>query len=272
MRVSWGLAVAGAALAAAGGTFAATHAAQAVELVPHRAFYKMQLASTKLAGGVSAATGAMTYEFSDSCDGWTVENKTVLTFVYAEGGQVNTTWDFLTWESKDGLSYRFKVRSTRDGMVTEEVDGVARLDGKGLGGVARFTLPEPMTVSLPKGTLFPTDHTRRLIERAQAGDAVYNRVVFDGSGEDGPFEVNALIGKANGQTSRINAGPVLLAVPSYPVNMAFYPVNSQDAAPDYEVNLHYHVNGIAADVTQVFDTFSLKGTLDKVENKPKPDC
>lgn len=247
--------------------------APAVELAPHRAFYTMSLNSSKLSGGVSGAQGAMTYQFSDSCDGWTVENKTALTFSYAEGGQVSTTWDFLTWESKDGMSYRFKVRSTRDGVVTEEIDGSAKLDGKDGSGTARYVRPEQKTVKLPPGTLFPTAHTAQLLQRAIAGEHIFNRLVFDGSDDTGPLEVNALIGKSLNTAATVASGPQpLVAVPAYQVNMAFYPVTGQGALPDYEVKLNYHVNGVAENVLQIFDTFSLRGKLDKVEKVAKPEC
>jgi len=226
-----------------------------VELSPHRAVYAMSLNSTRLGGGVTGASGAMTYKFGDSCDGWTVENKTALNFSYNDGAPVATTWDFVTWESKDGLHYRFRVRSTRDGVVSEEIDGV------------------------PKGTLFPTEHTIRLLEAAQKGSHVVERTLFDGTGTDGPFDVNAVLGKelaANadakpaGATPAINAG--LLGGPSWRMQMAFFLQGSKDATPDYEVALRYYLNGVADEVIQSFGNFSLKGTLQQLEPLPKPEC
>ena len=95
----------------------AASAGISMDLAAHRAIYKMSLATAKSGSGVTAASGAMSYKFGDSCDGWIVENKTALTFAYSDGAPVSTTWDFVTWESKDGLHYRFRVRSTRDGAV-----------------------------------------------------------------------------------------------------------------------------------------------------------
>ncbi|HIJ61679.1 MAG TPA: cell envelope integrity EipB family protein [Rhodospirillaceae bacterium] len=265
-----------AALLGAGGEVAAGPIS--LELTPHRAIYDMSLATTKLGGGVTGASGAMTYKFGDSCDGWTVENKTVLTFAYSDGAPVATTWDFVTWESKDGLHYRFRVRSTRDGVVNEEIDGVANLDGLGKGGVAKFSLPEPKTMRLPKGTLFPTEHTIRLLEAAEKGGHSIERILFDGTGTDGPFDVNAVIGKVNPANANngLEADPVispaLLSAPSWPMQMAFYLRGSKDAAPDYEVALRYYLNGVADEVLQSFGSFSLKGHLQKLEVLPRPDC
>lgn len=266
------------AKAVAGGMLAVTAlaagpSAPAAELEPHRAYYAMSLHSTRPSSGIAAASGAMTYKFSDACDGWTVENRTALTFAYNEGAQVATTWEFVTWEAKDGLSYRFHVRSVRDGVVAEEIDGAATLDGHGMGGVARFTKPEAMTVKLPKGTMFPTEHTLRLIERAEAGERVYNRVVFDGSGTDGPFEVNALVGaKVAAGSVADDAAVALTKGPSWRFDMAFFPIAAQEAVPDYEVGLRYFANGVAKDVLQNFGDFSLRARLERLEPLPKPDC
>ncbi|MTJ79807.1 MAG: cell envelope integrity EipB family protein [Telmatospirillum sp.] len=268
----------GGALAAGAATDAC--AAQAgVELTPHRAVYSMALNATKPGGGVIGASGAMTYKFGDTCDGWTVENRTVLTFSYSDGAPVATSWDFVTWESKDGLHYRFRVRSTRDGVVSEEIDGVANLDGRGRGGTARISQPEQKTIKLPKGTIFPTEHTIRLIESARRGERMLERTLFDGTGADGAFDVNAVIGKAlpaNANLSRVATGSdvsaALLAVPSWRMNMAFFVPDAADPTPDYEVSLRYYQNGVADEVIQSFGNFSLKGTLQKLEPLPKPDC
>jgi hypothetical protein len=274
--------VAGLVLGGALAAMAATGAASApvgLELSPHRAVYSMALNATKPGGGVIGANGAMTYKFGDSCDGWTVENRTVLTFSYSDGAPVATTWDFVTWESKDGLRYRFKVKSTRDGVVSEEIDGVASLDGPGKGGVAKFTAPEQKSIKLPKGTLFPTLHTVRLIEGAQHGEKILGRTLFDGTGTDGAFDVNAVIGKL--QAPNVNISPAaagtaistaLLAVSSWHMNMAFFVPGANDPTPDYEVSLRYYQNGVADEVIQSFGNFSLKGTLQKLEPLPKPDC
>src|SRR5579859_384551 len=182
-------------------------------------FYKMSLASSKSGSGVTAASGAMSYKFGDSCDGWIVENKTALSFAYSDGAPVSTTWDFVTWESKDGLHYRFRVRSTKDGVVNEEIDGTADLEGKGKGGVAKFTLPEAKTLKLPAGTLFPTEHTERMIELAQAGEHMAERTLFDGTGTDNTFAVSALIGKAaaanKNKPEAAGISRALLATPSW---------------------------------------------------------
>ncbi|WP_142850751.1 cell envelope integrity EipB family protein [Telmatospirillum sp. J64-1] len=252
-------------------------AAQAANLTPHRAVYQMSLASTQTSSGISAATGTMSYEFSDSCDGWTVQNRTTLLLAYTEGGQVESTWDFATWEAKDGLNYRFRVRSTRDGVLTEQVSGTARLDGPNQGGEAIFEQPE-MRMELPPGTLFPTQHTTGLLKAAAGDGRFLSDVVFDGSSEDNPFFVGtAIAGRqpaepgGTASASGVLSHP-LLAAPSWRMVMAFFPAEDNAEQPDYEVSLRYHENGVAQELVQNFGNFSLRGRLESLEALPRPDC
>jgi hypothetical protein len=241
-----------------------------VELASHRAIYRMGLSASKSGSGMAGASGTWSYQFADSCDGWTTEYRLAMTYAYDEGGQVQSTTDFLSWESKDGLKYRFRVRQARDGQVTEDVEGTAELKGKGQAGSARYTRPEPRTIKLPKGTVFPTEHTAHLLHAAGSGTRVLSRPVFDGMGEEGPYEINALIGRGP------NPAPAgvqpLLGSPAWPMRMAFFPVDSKDPLPEFEMSLNYHVNGVADDIVQIFKTFSLKGKLETVEAVPRKKC
>jgi hypothetical protein len=271
LRRVWGAAFAVAVVGASIVGDSAVAMAGPVDLVPHRATYSMGLSTIKPGAGIAAASGTMSYEFDDACDGWVVENRIAINYAYTEGGQVLSTTDFITWESKDGLHYKFRMRNTRDGQVTEDVEGAADLKGKGQGGVARFLRPEPITVPLPKGTLFPTEHTLRLLDTARSGGRSFWRVVFDGSGTEGPYEVNALIGSPSQSFPAGGANP-LLASQSWPMRLAFFPVSNPDPLPNFEMALTYHPNGVSQQIVQSFKNFSLTGTLQSVEALPPKRC
>ena len=241
-----------------------------VELASHRAVYSMDLSSTQSGSGIVGAHGTLNYEFSDACDGWVVENRMDIRYTYLEGGDVDATTDFVTWESKDGLKYRFRLRNTRDGQVTDEIEGDASLRGKGLGGNVHYTRPEVMTKVLPKGTLFPTIHTQELMAEAEKGGHAFHRVVFDGSDTQGPFDVNALIGKER-PLSDAAAFPQLKS-PSWPIRMAFFPMDGQEAEPDFEMSVDYHANGIVQTLQQGFKGFSLAGRLESLEPIQQQAC
>lgn len=270
MKRSRGLVLAG---TIAGLTSVATMAAaMPAELAPHRASYRMALSSSRSGSGMANASGSWNYQFTDSCDGWVTEFRLSITYSYSEGGQVETSTDFLGWESKDGLIYRFRVRQARDGQVTEEVEGTAKLNGQGQGGIARYTRPASHTLKLPKGTLFPTAHTIRLIDTAAKGGRSLVRPLFDGQGDEGPFDTSAQIGRAVTAAQPALLSSPLLDSPVWPMRMAFFPNGSTDPLPEFEMSLTYHPNGVAEDIEQIFKTFSLRGKLESLEMLPSGKC
>lgn len=246
----------------------------AAHLVSHRASYDMRLATTRSSSGIVGAGGTMNYTFTDGCDGWTVETRTDLTMMQAQGGPLETSWDFLAWEAKDGKSYRFRVRNTRNSVVVEAYDGTATL-GEG-GGEAVFNLgeDEEKVIDLPKGTLLPTEHTQELVRQAKAGTPFFSAPVFDGSGVKGAYLVTAGLGKQlpDDLPHTVDA-PALLGGPAWPMTLAFFsPDTPASEIPDFEVSLHYHANGVAENLLQDFGDFALRGILRKLEKLPPPDC
>lgn len=246
--------------------------AQAADLAPHRALYSMSLRSANPSGGVAAANGSMSYEFADTCDGWTVENRMLLNIAYNEGNEVETIWSFVTWESKDGSRYRFRTTMIRDGELAEDIQGSARIGRDGQGAVD-FVKPQPMKTRLPKGTMFPTSHTSWLLGRARANHRLVNRVVFDGSSMEGPFEVSAAVsGKVDSAKVSAAGASLLDANASWRMLLSFFPVNSRTETPSFELRLRYRDNGITDELIQDFGNFSVDVRLDKLENMPKPPC
>ncbi|MEO5375526.1 MAG: cell envelope integrity EipB family protein [Alphaproteobacteria bacterium] len=239
----------------------------------HEAVYDVSLATLRSGSGVVGARGRMIYRFIDVCDGWTVETHNSLDMVDDQGAQVATGWHFVAWESKDGLSYRFRVTSTRDGETTETITGTARLDGVGQTGEARFEQPEPTTIPLPAGTLFPTRHAMVLVERAMAGERSVLRKVFDGTLVAPPFDVNMLLGRSLPVgTAGENTDPLVAATPSWRMHLAYFRTDTDDVTPFHEVGVRYHDNSVAEEVLQDYGAFSLTARVRDLKALPKPGC
>src|ERR1700738_4636851 len=122
--------------------------AGAVDIAPHRALYSMTLGTAKQNSGVVAARGSMVFEWGETCDGWTVEQRYKLRMRYAEDSEVEIASNFITWESKDGLRYRFYQKKLKNGALDGETRGEAHLDGKGKGGKVEFSKPAVNTIDL----------------------------------------------------------------------------------------------------------------------------
>lgn len=249
-----------------GGASGAEAAPATAQLAPHRAIYSMKLGGKRAGSATVGARGTMYIEWAESCDGWTVTQRVGLVLSTTQGDDIETDSNFSSWESKDGLSYRFTVRNMRDGKLSEELRGAARLQGSG-GGEAVFTTPAGLTFSLPPKAIFPTEHVAHLIEGARAGSVRVSRVIFDGASLDGPLEVNAVIGKPVPP-----AGEGLTAGRSWPMRLAFFPVQSQSAAPEYEVGLRLYENGVADRFVLDYGEFVVDAEIEKIEPLAKPRC
>jgi hypothetical protein len=248
-------------------------AAAAIEVTPHKAIYEMALRSSAGGGDIADVRGTMEFEWADSCDGWTVDQRSVMTFLYNTGDEVDLGWNLVSWESKDGLRYRFYVRKFQNGEMYEELRGDARLYGAGKSGIARYTLPAPKQVELPAGTLFPTAHSLALLENAAAGKPFLWADVFDGSDEAGLFGVGAVIVERREATAAAEGRSALLSAgPSWHVSLAFFPAAGQGAEPEHEQRLRLHANGVVEDLVLDYGDFSVSATLKRVEKLPPPDC
>lgn len=261
-----------AALAGAALLACAPVGAGAAEIAPHRALYTMELASAKTDSGVAAATGTMAYQWGETCDGWTIEQRYKLTMGYSESEDVEILSNFVTWEAKDGLHYRFNQRESRNGKAEDEIRGEAALQGAGKPGTAVFEKPKPQTMNMPAGTLFPSAHTMLLINEAQKGTSFLSKQVFDGATEENAVLVSAVIGpKVEPDAEAAKTSP-LLQRPGWRMRLAFFPADPKAEKPDYELGMLLLDNGISRDMLIDYGDYAIKATLSTIEALPKPHC
>lgn len=247
--------------------------AAAAEFVSHQALYRVSLASAEPKSGVASARGAVLYRFADACDGWTVENRTLLRLGFGEAEETETEWSHVSWESKDGLAFRFHVRDIREDELTEELQGQATLSRTGGPGRARFVLPEDAEVALPAGTLFPTHHLMALLDGAQNGRRYDSAVLFDGASLDNPYTVGTVISEPSPDArDRLGKRPGLDPATLWSLRMAFFPVAGGESTPKFEVGVALRADGIADAIVQDFGDFVLLLTLQDLDLLPPPDC
>jgi hypothetical protein len=247
--------------------------ARAVDLLPHRAAYRMALAEASRASGIVAAQGVMEYQFGRRCDGWTVENRTYLRLTYEGGGDTETVWTFASWESADGLGFRFRAHFQEGGKTVERIQGSARLGAKNGAGQAVLSLPDDRTIDLPPGTLFPTEHVSALIAAAETGTRTLSRIVFDGASLDNPYVVNAVFGALGQDAAKeLAAATGLAPLPVWWTQLAFFPERNPGSLPEFELGARYRADGVADQIVQRFSDFSLKVRLNEFQALPAPDC
>lgn len=244
-----------------------------VRLAGYTAAYDLSLSHPDASGSVSAVRGRLAVEFADVCHGYTLDQRMIMDITDNDG--VTRTNDFAinSWESIDGLRFRFNVHNGLNGQITEEYAGHADLEGPGKPGLVVFTKPERKTLALPAGTIFPSEHVSLLIEAAEKGETFMAERVFDGSGEDGLADAGAAIGKAI-------AGPVtsqppyaaLKGVKSWPTRIAYFSVKARAETPQYEVGVRLFANGVGGDLLLDYGDFAIRAKLTDLKLARDPGC
>jgi hypothetical protein len=232
--------------------------AAAADLAAHRALYELKLAGSH-GGDVTSATGTMAYEVQDVCDGWATQQRLQMTITNRDGQDVQMLSDYTTWESKDGLKLRFRMKQTTDQSVTSDVAGDATLKATGEVGSANFTSPSASTKPLPAGTLFPMKHTEALLAAAKVGTKFLALPLFDGTTETGPQDSSIVIGAWSPEP--VGKWPDLAKLPSGKFHIAFFDREPDKSQPDYEVSMRYWDNGVADDLDMDFGDFVMAGKL-----------
>ena len=246
------------------GLWLAVAPARADDLAPQEAQYALTLSSAR--GDVIAASGTMAYEVQDVCDGWATRQRLAMTITDRDGQDIDMVSDYATWESKDGLKMRFRMRQTTDTAVTSELAGTATLEPNGGPGEVKYSTPANQTKILPKGTLFPTAHTATIIAAAEAGKKFIALPLFDGTGDDGAQDSSIAITSATKPAA--NKWPALAKLPSGTVHVAFFDRSPEAQEPSYEVGMRYWENGVADDLSMDFGNFVMAGKLSQLKILP----
>ena len=243
------------------------HAAGPVPMAAHRASYNLVM-DTSRGGDVTNAAGTMQYELTDACEGWATRQRLALTLTNRDGQDIESVADYATFESKDGLSMRFRMRQTMDSAVTEQVEGTATLDAQGGPGTIHYTQPEDKTMPLPAGTVFPMAHTEAIIAAAGAGKHFIALPIFDGTGDRGVQDSSVAIASWGQPAGAAAAYPALADLASGRVRIAFFDREKAAGAkekvagsPDYEVGMKYWANGVSDDLMMDFTDFVMRGKM-----------
>lgn len=242
-------------------------------IAPHRAAYSLELKRTSRDSRIANARGAMVYTWGETCDGWTVEQQFVLNVVQGDGKSLQLTAVSSTWEAKDGTRLRFNIKRERNGQEVEKIRGEARLKSLGGPGLAEFEFPKAARVKLPKGTVFPTMHTLRLMREAAKGAKTNRQMVFDGSELEPPGSVSAFIlplknPKVPSKVIKPPLGPHKVRG----IHLAFFSPVGGAAEPEFEMSIQLQDNGIAPSLSLDYGDYAVQGTLARLEALEKPNC
>jgi len=247
-------------------------------LASHEAVYDIRMSSSKSGAQILDIRGKMLYSLKKSCVGWITDHRFTMSYEYSDAPAIQVETRFASFESYDGQVMDFSSSRSRNGEIYEEVRGKARIgEAVSKDNFVLYSMPKNLRYDLQGATLFPMAHTYKLIDSARQGKRVVNEVVFDGSDDQGPVEINAVIGKqkVNRDDSRGSSKFVdgeLLKAPYWPMQLAVFPMDSSSSLADYELSMDVLENGIVRDMNVDYHDFSISQKLVALKSVPPEEC
>lgn len=244
------------------------------KLASHRAVYDLSMARADVTGAIADVRGQMALEFLDVCDGYTLTQRMRMELIGAEGETTASDYSVASWESADGLKYRFLIRNTSPGQTLAEFEGTAQLTGPGKRGAVAFSKPAGQTLELPAGVIFPTEHTVLLLRAAGSGQKMVLARVFDGDPKDGVNDVSGFIGREipPAKAPPAAAAAELAKFRSWRGSLAYFPINATSELPDYELGFRLFDNGIGDELVFDYGDFAVSARISLLELPQAPTC
>jgi len=255
-------------LAASAIAFASGAAASTI--MPHRAFYEMQLGIADQNSNVQTVSGRSAFTLGRECDGWRSKEDYVIEFG-AQGGNLDRVVShFESWESDTGKIYSFEISESSSFQSAKDFTGFAEL--KSAGGNAYFSMADDAAVELPENTYFPMRHLTSILDSAKTGKKILAASVFTGAEpDDALLSTNTVIGSWRGDPAAAEMGA--LGQDGYwPVQIAYFKPAATAAEPEYEIHFAIQPNGIVRRYVIDYGDFTIIAMLLKLESVEMPAC
>jgi hypothetical protein len=197
-----------------------------------------------------------------------------------EGKMVMSDLRSNTWEDGQGKSFRFNSENFMDQKLSDNSDGKAE---RGSNGVV-VQLAKPRTKRFEAGEVaFPTEHMRKILTAARAGQRLFETPVFDGS-ESGEkvYQSLAVIGQMippdQKQPTDAAAGKAELSkLARWPVTISYFDKTGKSSTdgeqtPVYAITFEMYENGISRALRLDYGDFVVDGTMTSLELRDSKPC
>jgi hypothetical protein len=245
-----------------------------IELAPHRAIYELRLDHSRNSRVAEGVTGRIFYDFSgSSCEGYALQFRQVSELNSGEGKSAVSDLHTITWEDGTAKSFRFQSENKLDQKQVETVDGLAERRSNAV--AVNLTKPDKKKFDADVGVVFPSEHMRRIIAAARAGQRLLELPVYDGS-ENGEkvYSTLTVIGAAIPPDQRVPqdaaAGKTELAgMTRWPVTISYFDKQSSsgEQTPIYSVGFEMYENGISRALVLDYNDFVIRGDMTLLEIK-----
>jgi EipB-like len=246
-----------------------------IPLVSHRAVYELTLAKSVGSKSPTAAHGRIAFDFTGSaCDGYVQNFRQLTELQPAEGPTRVSDMHSATYEDADGRNFDFKLQTSIDNGAPELVDGKARKSASSHLSI-NLTKPKRSKLELDAGVVFPTEHLKRILSAAEAGENVLELKVYDGSdtGEK-VYDTTTYIGHpiADPAVEKAAHIPELDNIRRWPVSISYFEGDKKDDSPSYILSFDLYENGISRALRLDYGDFVLAGEMSSLELLSEPAC
>ncbi len=247
----------------------------AAELVAHRAVYDVVTEHVEGQSSAVSATGRVVLEFDgDACQGFTLNMRFFTRYQRQNGNSTTTDVQSTTWESGNGMSFRFNMRQYLDGNLSLSSGGdAARGDGPGI--MIDLDIPEEKQFEIPKEVLFPTEHMALMIDQAERGVRFLQRDVFDGSDTgDKVYATNAVMGlPSRSDIEGVSGAEPLRGKIYWPVSLAYFDKDEGgEQVPAYQLSFDLFRNGVSTNILIDYGDIVLRASLIDIEFLDQYPC
>jgi hypothetical protein len=243
-------------------------------LATHRAVYDLSLAKATGAKAPAQARGRIAFDFAASCEGYVQNFRQITELQPSEGAAKLSDMRSATFEALDGSDYRFKVETKIDNASAEAIDGKAQ-KGKDARVAVELTRPRRAHLDLDGPTVFPSEHLRRIIAAARAGETLVEARVYDGTGEgDKVFDTLTLIGKPveTAAPEKAAQSETLKGMKRWPTAVSYFEPGKRDGQPIYVLSFDLYENGVSRALKLDYGDFVLKGDMTELTISPSTTC
>lgn len=255
-----------------------------VVLAPHRAVYDLKLAkSQSTSRGVQGVRGRILYDFSgNACDGYELQFRQVSELDSGEGKAALSDLRSTTWEDGNATKFRFNSENKVNSERTDIVNGRAERSAATV--AVNLSKPNNKALNVPVGSVFPTEHMRRIIAAARQDKTILDFPVYDGS-ETGEKLYNTLtvIGRAipPGEKPPTDAAakvPALAKLTRWPVTISYFEKQNEkeersgEQTPVYSISFELYENGISRALLLNYNDFSISGEMTSLDMKKEKPC
>jgi hypothetical protein len=230
---------------------------------------------------VAGVRGRILYDFDgNTCQGYSLEFRQVSELDTGEGKISTSDLRSTTWEGADAKNFKFSSQNFVDENLIDSVDGHAEREAAKT--AVALEKPQPKSLSLAPGVVFPTEHMVRVINAARAGQSVLSFPVYDGSETgDKVFDTLTVIGReiAPGERNHDDAAAgeaKLASMPRWPVTISYFERgksdNNSEQTPAYAIRFELYANGISRALALDYNNFVINGKLTSLDIKDAKPC